>query len=828
MIETIKMGSSEIKLETGRVAKLSKGSVLATWGETVVLATVVSAKEAKAGQDFFPLSVHYQERFSSIGQFPKGYIKRETKPTDGEVLKSRLIDRALRPLFPSTYFNEVQVIITVYSFDGEHASDILAGIAASAAVSISGIPFAGPVAFSRVAQLEGKLVSNPSLSDLKESDLDLVVAGTKDGVLMVESEAKSLTEKQMLDAVKEGHKSLSPILKAITALKKAVGTVEEKAPELSKSFLDLEKASEKKYGKSVIEAFKIETKPERSEKLQGILKLMMEDNASKIESEECSKKDIDTIFDKLQYKLLRASLIKGDARIDKRDSKTIRPIEIETGVLPSRVHGSALFTRGETQSLMSVVIGTEQDAQKADSIYGNTQERFMLQYNFPGFSVGEVKRVGAVGRREIGHAKLAMRALTPVMPSLEEFDYTIKVISDITQSNGSSSMATVCGGCVAMMHAGIPLKSPVAGIAMGLIKEGEDYVILSDILGDEDHLGDMDFKVAGTKEGITALQMDIKITSLTFEIMEKALAQAQEGRLHILEKMIEVQPSVGKLSEYAPRTETIKINPLKIRDVIGKGGAVIQKISAESQATINIEDDGTISISGTNPDYISSAKEMIKAITAEAEAGKVYEGTVVSIKDFGAFIRFFEAQEGLVHISNILPNGEHLVNVEDALEEGQKVKVYFSGVDNKGRSKLSMSYVEQSSGELLPGYDKVDERKERSGGRDNRGGSRGGYNRDNRGGSRDNRGGSRGGYNRDNRGGSRDSRGGSRGGYNRDDRGGSRGRDDRNGGRRDNRSDDRNDRGSQSRDSRPTRNSKLSRTQPAQDGFLKKLKKALK
>ncbi|MHA1574966.1 MAG: polyribonucleotide nucleotidyltransferase, partial [Alphaproteobacteria bacterium] len=637
------------------------------------------------GMSFFPLAVHYQEKFASIGRIAGGFNKREGKESEKATLTSRLIDRPIRPLFPKGFKNEVQVIITVYSYDKENEADILAMVGASAALSISGMPFNGPIAGVRVASIDGKFIYNPTPAEMVESDLDLVVAGTKDGVLMVESEAKELTEEKMLEAVQGGFENFQPVIKAIEDLKKKAGKDAWELAEISPLAKKVEKNVSKNLKKDIEKAFAVKDKQERTEAVSNVHK-----SAKELYEEDSEElKFVGDAVYKLEKDILRGAILAGKKRIDGRKTTDVRVIETEVGVLP-RCHGSALFTRGETQALVSLTLATASEGQLVDDLDGLRTENFLLHYNFPHFSVGEVGRLGPPKRRELGHGKLAYRAIRPMLPSMEEFDYTKRMISEVLESNGSSSMATVCGTTLALMDGGVPLKKPVAGIAMGLVKDGEDFAVLTDILGDEDHLGDMDFKVAGTKDGITALQMDIKITSVTFEIMQQALEQAKDGRVHILGKMAKSLKAPRKeLSDFAPKIVEIKIPKDKIREVIGSGGSNIRAITEESQAKINIEDDGTISIAGENQGIIDKAVALIGEITAEAEEGKIYDGEVVNIQSFGAFVRFFGKQDGLVHISEI--TGERIDKVDEYLSVGDKVKVKYIGKDKRGKTKLSIS-----------------------------------------------------------------------------------------------------------------------------------------
>jgi polyribonucleotide nucleotidyltransferase len=684
--KTIQYGAHELTLETGEIARQADGAVMVSYGDTVVLVTVVGNRSVKPGQDFFPLTVDYQEKTYAAGKIPGGFFKREGRPSEKEILTSRLIDRPLRPLFPEAFYNEVQIVATVLSSDSEIDSDIPAIIGASAALAISGIPFYGPLGAARVGYLNGEYVLNPTASQLKESELDLVVAATETAVMMVESEAKELPEDVMLGSVVYGHEQMQAVIKVINELAAEVGKEpwDWTPPETDTALIEKITALA---AKDINEAFKIKAKSERSAKLAEISnRVFAELITEETSTEEANK--IKTEFFNLEAKTVRSQILNGEPRIDGRDTRTVRPISIRTGVLP-RTHGSALFTRGETQALVVATLGTGRDEQVIDALQGEYKDRFMLHYNFPPFSTGETGRVGTPKRREIGHGRLAKRALVAVLPSQEEFGYTFRLVSEIMESNGSSSMASVCGGSLALMDAGVPIKAPVAGVAMGLIKEGNRVAVLTDILGDEDHLGDMDFKVAGTEEGVTALQMDIKITGITKEIMQVALSQAKEGRMHILGIMKEAVGDVShELSAFAPRIITMKINPEKIRDVIGKGGAVIRALTEETGATIDIEDDGTIKIGCVSAEAGEEAKKRIEAITAEVEIGQSYEGTVIKLLDFGAIVSLLPGKDGLLHISQI---AHQRVNaVADFLKEGQVVKVKVVEADEKGRVRLSM------------------------------------------------------------------------------------------------------------------------------------------
>ncbi|WP_444896200.1 polyribonucleotide nucleotidyltransferase [Microbulbifer sp. SSSA005] len=682
--KTFQYGQHQVTIETGRIARQATGAALVSMGETVVLCTVVGAKEAKPDQGFFPLSVHYQEKAYAAGKIPGGFFKREGRPSEKETLTSRLIDRPIRPLFPNGFMNEVQVMCTVLSAEKDMDPDIAAMIGTSAALSVSGIPFAGPIGAARVGytQQDGYLL-NPGYEALKTSELDMVVAGTKDAVLMVESEAQELPEDIMLGAVLYAHQEMQAIIKVCEELKAEAGKPQWdwQAPAEN---TELKAALDAQFGEKVAEAYRITNKQERSTRLAEL----RSEAAEALATEEISVDLVKSYFGKLEKKLVRGAVVRGEPRIDGRDSKTVRSIAVEVGALP-KSHGSALFTRGETQALVVATLGSTGDAQIIDALEGERKDYFMLHYNFPPYSVGEAGRVGATGRREIGHGRLARRGIAAVLPSPDSFPYTVRVVSEITESNGSSSMASVCGSSLALMDAGVPLKAPVAGIAMGLVKEEEGYAVLTDILGDEDHLGDMDFKVAGTASGVTALQMDIKIEGITEEIMETALEQALHARLHILAEMNKViDSSRTTVNENAPRYATLKIHPDKIRDVIGKGGATIRSITEETGASIDIEDDGTIKVFGEDGESLEAAVTRIEEITAEAEIGAIYEGTVVRIVDFGAFVNFLPGKDGLVHISQI---AEERVNaVTDYLSEGEKIKVKVLDVDQRGRIKLSI------------------------------------------------------------------------------------------------------------------------------------------
>ena len=692
----IQWGGKKLVLETGRVARQASGAVLATYGETTVLCTVVASKEPREDVDFLPLTVSYQEKTFAAGKIPGGFFKREAKPSDKETLISRLIDRPIRPLFPENYFNETQIICTLLNLDKDTSPDVVAFIGASAALALSGAPVQSTVAAAKVGYIDKKFVLNPSKSQLENSDLELVVAGTKDGVLMVESEVKELPEKIMLDAVMFAHKEFQDVIKFIETFAKGkkVSEIEYKNENGDKNSKDLFSKIEKKYKNDFVNAYKEKDKAIRSDALLGIRKKITEEFIVE-DNDEITENLVSSATKKVEKELVRSSILKSGKRIDGRDTKTVRPIKAEVGVL-SRVHGSALFTRGETQALVVTTLGTSLDEQIIDDLEGEFKESFMLHYNFPPYSVGEANMLRPPGRREIGHGKLAWRAIKPLMPIKDKFPYTIRVVSEITESNGSSSMATVCGTSLSLMDAGVPLEKPIAGIAMGLIKEEKDYAILSDILGDEDHLGDMDFKVAGTKDGITALQMDIKITSITKEIMEKALSQALDGRIKILSEMDKAIASSRKeLNSNAPQIQTIKIDPAKIKDVIGSGGKVIKSITEETGAKIDIEDDGTIKIASTDSEGGKLALEKIENITAEPEIDEIYSGTVVKTMDFGAFVNFMGSKDGLVHISELADR--RVGKTTDVIKVGDKVTVKVIGFDNRGKIKLSMKELKQKN-----------------------------------------------------------------------------------------------------------------------------------
>jgi polyribonucleotide nucleotidyltransferase len=729
----IEWGGKTLTLETGRVARQADGAVLATLGETVVLCAVTAAKNVKPGQDFFPLTVHYQEKFSAAGRIPGGFFKRERGATEKETLTSRLIDRPIRPLFPEGFYNEVLCIAHVMSYDGENEPDVLAMVAASAALTLSGIPFMGPIAAARVGYQGGEYILNPTQEQIKEGELDLVVAGTHNAVMMVESEAKELSEDVMLGAVMFAHRSIQPVIQGIISLaeKAAKDPWELAEPADTKA---VKQQLKDLIGDDIAAAYKLTDKQQRQ---TALAEARDKAKASLADADPQAQMAASKLVKKLEAEIVRGAILKEGRRIDGRDTKTVRPIEAMVGFLP-RTHGSALFTRGETQAICTTTLGTKESEQMIDGLEGLSYTRFMLHYNFPPYSVGEVGRFGAPGRREVGHGKLAWRALHPVLPSHEEFPYTIRVLSDITESNGSSSMATVCGGCLALMDAGVPIKRPVSGIAMGLIKEGDDFAVISDILGDEDHLGDMDFKVAGTEAGITSLQMDIKIAGITEEIMRIALDQASAGRAHILGEMAKaLDHSRGELSAHAPRIETMQIDKSKIRDVIGTGGKIIREIVASTGAKVDIDDEGVIKISSSDVSQIEAARQWIIGITAEAEVGRVYTGKVASIVDFGAFVTFMPGRDGLVHVSEM--KNERVERPSDVVSEGQEVKVKVLEIDPRGKVRLSMRVVDQETGEALedtrPPREDRGPRSDRGGeGRGDRGPRRDGEGRGDRGG----------------------------------------------------------------------------------------------
>jgi polyribonucleotide nucleotidyltransferase len=712
---SLEWGGKTLTLETGRIARQADGAVLATYGETVVLCAVTAAKKVKEGQDFFPLTVHYQEKFSSAGRIPGGFFKRERGATEKETLVSRLIDRPVRPLFPEGFYNEINVIAQVLSYDGETEPDIVAMIAASAALTISGVPFMGPIAAARVGFKDGEYQLNPSMSQVAEGRLDLVVAATGGAVMMVESEAKELTEDEMLGAVVFAHDEIRKVVNAIIDLAEKAAK-EPWQIDLTDNTADIKKKLKDIVGADVAAAYKLTDKSARSNALNEARAKAKEAFAS--EGAQTQMVAMKTMK-KVEADIVRGAILKDGTRIDGRTTTQVRPIESIVGFLP-RTHGSSLFTRGETQAICTTTLGTKDAEQMIDGLDGLSYQRFMLHYNFPPYSVGEVGRFGAPGRREVGHGKLAWRALHPVLPTKDEFPYTIRVLSDITESNGSSSMATVCGGCLSMMDAGVPIERPVSGIAMGLILEGDKFAVLSDILGDEDHLGDMDFKVAGTSAGITTMQMDIKIAGITREIMAQALSQASEGRAHILNEMTKALGSARtELSAHAPRIETIQIDKSKIREVIGTGGKVIREIVAETGAKVDIDDEGLIKISSSDINQIEAAKKWILGIVEEAEVGKVYDGKVVNIVDFGAFVNFMGGKDGLVHVSEM--RNERVEKPTDVVKEGQAVKVKVLEIDPRGKVRLSMRVVDQETGAELEDTRPPREPREPRGDRGDRG-----------------------------------------------------------------------------------------------------------
>ncbi|PHI36167.1 polyribonucleotide nucleotidyltransferase [Pseudoalteromonas sp. GCY] len=697
IIKEFQLGQHTVTLETGAIARQADGAVLASIGDTSVLVTVVGRREAAPGQDFFPLTVNYQEKMYAAGRIPGGFLKREGRPSDGETLTARLIDRPIRPLFPDGFVNEVQVIATVVSVNPEIQPDIVALIGTSAALAISGIPFNGPLGAARVGFIDGQYVLNPTLKELETSKLDLVVAGTENAVLMVESEAEVLTEEEMLGAVVYGHEQSQAIIKAIEEFRAEAGKAawDWTAPEKDLTLAEKVAAiAEQKVG----DAYRITDKVARKEALSEAKAEVIEKLGAEVaEGESLDEQVVGKAFSSLEKKIVRSRIIAGEKRIDGREPDMVRALDVMTGVLP-RTHGSAIFTRGETQALVTATLGTERDAQMLDDLTGTHKHHFMLHYNFPPFCVGETGFVGSPKRREIGHGNLAKRGIAAVMPTLAEFPYSVRVVSEITESNGSSSMASVCGTSLALMNAGVPVKASVAGIAMGLVKEGEDFVVLSDILGDEDHLGDMDFKVAGTANGVTALQMDIKIEGITKEIMQIALRQAKAARLHILGVMDQaISAPSEELSEFAPRIYTMKIPAKKIAEVIGKGGATIRQLTEETDTTIEIEDDGTIKIAATNGNSAQAAISRIEALTAELEVGTLYTGKVIRIVDFGAFVNVLPGKDGLVHISQI--SEERVNNVSDHLTVGQEVKVKVLEVDRQGRVRLSIKEAQEKKAE---------------------------------------------------------------------------------------------------------------------------------
>jgi polyribonucleotide nucleotidyltransferase len=690
--KSFQYGDQTVTLETGEIARQATGAVMVSMGETVILATVVAAKKAIEGRDFFPLTVDYQEKTYAAGTIPGGFFRREGRPSENETLVSRLIDRPLRPLFPKGFTNEVQVIITVMSLDPQVDPDIASLLGASAAMSISGLPFNGPIGAARVGYINGDYVLNPTTSQLAESKLDLVVAGTQSAVLMVESEAKELPEEVMLGSVVYGHDQMQVAIAAIRELAAAVNAPAMEWTPAQKNEA-VQAAVEKEGLEAIQAAYRVADKQDRYALLDKIREEIIDKLTATDGGDGYSAEEVAAAIASLEKKTVRGRILAGEPRIDGRDTRTVRPITVRTGLLP-RTHGSALFTRGETQALVVTTLGTERDAQIIDALQGSRREHFMLHYNFPPYCVGETGRVGSPKRREIGHGKLAKRGISAVMPDPESFPYTIRVVSEITESNGSSSMASVCGSSLALMDAGVPITAPVAGVAMGLIKEGDRHAVLTDIMGDEDHLGDMDFKVAGTTAGVTALQMDIKIEGITREIMQQALAQANEGRIHILGRMAEaISVPREEMSKFAPRYITMKINPERIRDVIGKGGATIRSITEETGASIDIDDSGNVKIASVDYDAGQEAKRRIELITADVEVGHVYEGRVAKLMDFGAFVTILPGKDGLVHISQICE--ERVQNVSDKLSEGDHVKVKVLEVDKQGRIRLSMKAVGQ-------------------------------------------------------------------------------------------------------------------------------------
>jgi polyribonucleotide nucleotidyltransferase len=712
----IDWGGKTLTLETGKIARQADGAVMARLGDTIVLCTAVGARTVKPGQDFFPLTVNYQEKAFAAGKIPGGFFKREGRPSEAETLISRLIDRPIRPLFPEGFRNEVQVIATVLSHDMENSPDIVAMVGCSAALTLSGIPFFGPIAAARVGYAAGEYILNPTLDQIKTSELELVVAGTAEGVLMVESEAKELTEEVMLGAVEFGHKAFQPVIQGIIELAERAAKEPWPLAEASEAEQAL-KARIAEIGRAdMAEAYKETQKQVRYAKVGEVKKKI----AEQLEAEGLDVAAAKGLMKELEANVVRNAILDTGIRIDGRDTKTVRPIVAEVGILP-RAHGSALFTRGETQAFCVATLGTGQDEQIIDALAGEYREDFMLHYNFPPYSVGETGRMGSPGRREVGHGKLAWRAVHPLLPEKEKFPYTIRVVSEITESNGSSSMATVCGTSLSLMDAGVPLKRPVAGIAMGLIKEDKGFAVLSDILGDEDHLGDMDFKVAGTEQGITALQMDIKITSITFDIMKTALEQARDGRVHILGEMAKgLSGSRGEVAATAPRITVIQVPKDKIREVIGTGGKVIREIVEQTGTKIDIEDDGTIKIASSSTEATQAAIDRIRGITAEAEVGAIYNGTVVKVADFGAFVNFLGAKDGLVHISEL--GQDRVSRTGDVVSVGDKVKVKVIGFDDRGKVKLSMRVVDQQTGADIT--EQVGAKRPRPEGEENGGGER--------------------------------------------------------------------------------------------------------
>jgi len=690
--KSFQYGNRTVTLETGEIARQATGACVASMGETIVLATVVAMKDAMAGKDFFPLTVDYQERTYAAGRIPGGFFKREGRPSEKEILTSRLIDRPVRPLFPEGFTNEVQVIVTVISVDPEVDPDIVSMIGASAALKLSGVPFNGPIGAARVGYKNGQYLLNPGMQELKDSQLDLVVAGTEKAVLMVESEAKELSEDAMLGAVMFGHEQMQTAIKAINELVREAG-VQRWAWQPPAEDTAFKSAIQSEFGGPITEAYRIKEKVARQDRMAEIREMAVGKHAAEGAPEGTKEKVLKIIGD-IEYRTVRDQILSGEPRIDGRNTRTVRPIAVRTGVLP-RTHGSALFTRGETQALVLTTLGTGRDAQIIDALEGERKEPFMLHYNFPPYSVGEVGRVGSPKRREVGHGRLAKRAIIAVLPDMETYPYVLRVVSEITESNGSSSMASVCGASLSLMDAGVPIKAPVAGVAMGLIKEEKRFAVLTDIIGDEDHLGDMDFKVAGTTNGVTALQMDIKIEGINKEIMDVALKQAKEGRLHILGIMNQaISAPRAELSEYAPRIIAIKINPERIRDVIGKGGATIRALTEETGCTIDIEDDGTVKIASADNNAAQEAVRRVKQLTADVEVGMIYEGKVAKLMDFGAFVTILPGKDGLVHISQI--SHERVERVGDKLREGEVVKVKVLEVDKQGRIRLSMKAVQET------------------------------------------------------------------------------------------------------------------------------------
>ncbi len=694
--EEIEWGGRKLVLEAGRIARQADGAVVATYGESVVLATVVSAHDQRPGIDFFPLTVDYQEKYFAAGKIPGGYFKREGRPTERETLVSRLIDRPIRPLFAEGYRNETQVIVTVLSHDMENDPDVVALVAASAALTISGVPFMGPIGAARVGYFNGEYKLNPQVDEMPESSLDLIVAGTADAVLMVESEAKELSEQAMLGAVMFGHRSMQPVIAGIVRLAERAAKEPRDIP--ANAYATLEEKLKAFAATDLSAAYQIPQKGARHDRIDAIKQAAKVEFAGEGEG-KVADNVFGSLFKDLEAHVMRSAVLDTGRRIDGRDLKTVRPIVAEVGVLP-RTHGSALFTRGETQALVVTTLGTGEDEQYVDSLEGTYKQHFMLHYNFPPYSVGETGRMGAPRRRDIGHGKLAWRAIHPLLPGKDVFPYTVRVVSEITESNGSSSMATVCGSSLALMDAGVPLKRPVAGIAMGLILEDSRFAVLSDILGDEDHLGDMDFKVAGTDTGVTSLQMDIKIAGITEEIMRVALDQAKDGRMHILGEMSKALGRArDQLGEHAPRIEVIHIPTDKIREVIGSGGKVIREIVEKTGAKIDIQDDGTVKVASADAESIRAALKWIKTIVSEPEVGEIYEGKVVKVMDFGAFVNFFGPKDGLVHISELSP--KRVGKVTDVVKEGDVVKVKLLGFDDRGKVRLSMKQVDQATGEDL-------------------------------------------------------------------------------------------------------------------------------